>query len=293
MLREVLDGLNISPRGFYIDCTFGGGGHTRAILERLGSHGRLLAIDRDPEAITAGAALAGDPRLELVHERFSRLERVVMERGMLGKLDGVLVDLGVSSPQLGDPLRGFSFGTDGPLDMRMDSSCGVPAADWLNSATEREIADCLWRYGEERHSRRIAKRIVEARRSRPIETTRQLAEIVSRALPYRRGRIHPATRVFQAVRIHVNEELTELAGVMTQACAALAVGGRVAVIAFHSLEDRLVKRFFRGLARDTGDAAVSSRFTLVTRKPLRPSTGEIEANPRSRSARLRILERGA
>jgi 16S rRNA (cytosine1402-N4)-methyltransferase len=212
---------------------------------------------------------------------------------MLGKLDGVLLDLGVSSPQLEDPLRGFSFGTDGPLDMRMDVSCGVTAADWLNSASEWEIADCLWRYGEERHSRRIAKRIVEARRDRPIGTTRQLVEIVSRALPYRRGRIHPATRVFQAVRIHVNQELTELATVMAQACAALAIGGRVAVIAFHSLEDRLVKRFFRGLARDAGDANGGSRFNLITRKPLRPSAAEIDANPRARSARLRVVERSA
>lgn len=293
LLKEVIDGLNISAAGFYVDCTFGAGGHTRAILERLGPQGRILAADRDLQAISAGAELVGDTRVELVHERFSRLEHLVRERGMWGQINGVLLDLGVSSPQLREPSRGFSFSVDGPLDMRMDAASGISAADWLGAATEHEIADCLWRYGEERNSRRIAKRIVESRRDKAIDTTRGLAEIVTRAMPFRRGRIDPATRTFQAIRIQVNEELDELSAVLPQACGSLACGGRVAVIAFHSLEDRLAKRFFRDLRRTAAADAGGPQYAAVTRKPVRPSLDEVETNPRARSARLRVLERCA
>jgi 16S rRNA (cytosine1402-N4)-methyltransferase len=299
LLEEVLDGLAVKADGRYCDATFGRGGHSAAILGRLGPTGRLCAIDRDPEAIAAGhERFASDHRLTLVRGSFGKLEERVRAANLEGGLQGVLLDLGVSSPQLDEARRGFSFMQDGPLDMRMDNESGTSAAQWLARATEREIADVLFKLGEEKFSRRIARAIVTTRGSQPITSTRQLAELVAGAVPTREPGKHPATRTFQAIRIHVNRELEEIEAALPQAVNLLAPGGRLCVISFHSLEDRMVKRFIRREAQ--GDPIYAGlpdvppharpRLKLVGGAVM-ASEAEVAANPRARSAVLRVAER--
>ncbi|HET9817887.1 MAG TPA: 16S rRNA (cytosine(1402)-N(4))-methyltransferase RsmH [Rhodanobacteraceae bacterium] len=296
MRDAVLAGLALKPDGRYLDGTFGRGGHARAVLERLGPSGHLLLMDRDPDAVAcATREFGGDPRVAIRHSNFSEMADWAEVRG---GLDGVLLDLGVSSPQLDDATRGFSFQSDAPLDMRMDPTAGISAADFLARADEREIADVLFRYGEERMSRRIARAIVARRGEAPVATTRDLAELVERALGRRERHKHPATRTFQALRIRVNDELGSLEHALPAAAAALKPGGRLAVISFHSLEDRIVKRFIRG------EIAAPVRRGLppppVAAPPLRAvgrkhmaDADEIARNPRARSAVLRIAEKPA
>lgn len=283
--------------GIYVDATFGRGGHTRALLALLGRDSLVIAVDRDPEAIAAGMALAAeDARLRMVHGNFADLDEL-LDALSIESVQGVLMDLGVSSPQLDDAVRGFSFRHDAPLDMRMDTSRGPTAAQWLNTAEEADIARVLKTYGEERYARRIAAAIVAAR---PLATTGELAELVRSAQPRPTPGKHPATRVFQAVRMQVNDELGSLTRGLSAAFDRLAPGGRLAVITFHSLEDRLVKRFFRELASPPpvprgvpvrGDAA-APRARMVGRSRV-PGEAETAANPRARSARLRVLEKAA
>ena len=296
LLAETIESLNVKPSGVYVDCTFGRGGHSREILGSLGNGGRLIAIDRDPAAIAARSSLDDDKRLELVHEKFSRLEQILEGRQLGGQVDGILKDLGVSSPQLDDADRGFSFRFSGPLDMRMDPGNGQSAAQWLARATETEIRECLYELGEERFGRKIAKRIVEHRKIEAITTTFELVGVIEQVVARGKSRIHPATRTFQAIRLKVNSELEELAEGLRQATAAISVGGRIVVLSFHSLEDRIVKRYFRNVARGPDtllEPASPVRFRLIVKKPIRPSDVEIQRNPRARSARLRVLERVA
>lgn len=297
LLEEAVGALTVRPEGVYVDATFGRGGHSRLILERLGEAGRLIALDRDPEAIAAGKRLA-DRRFCLVHAPFSALTEVVAGCGV-SYVDGVLLDLGVSSPQLDDARRGMSFRFDAPLDMRMDTSGGTTAARWLAAAQTGEIRRVLRDYGEERFADAIAKAIVAARAKRPIETTRQLAELVEKAVRTREPGQHPATRSFQALRILVNQELEELSLVLPQAVSLLAGGGRLAVISFHSLEDRIVKRFLRNESRPPqlparlpirASELPQPRLKLAG-EPIRPSDAEVAANPRARSAILRVAQR--
>jgi 16S rRNA (cytosine1402-N4)-methyltransferase len=299
LLDEVLAGLAVRDDGRYCDATFGRGGHTAAILGALGPDGRVIAIDRDPEAIGYGRQRFGaEPRLTLIRGSFGRLEELVRAAGVDDGLQGVLLDLGVSSPQLDEAGRGFSFMQDGPLDMRMDNESGQNAADWLARAGEREISDVLGSLGEERYARRIARAIVEARRAAPIERTGQLAAIIARAVPTREPGKHPATRSFQAIRIHVNRELEALEAALPQAVRLLAPGGRLCVISFHSLEDRIVKRFIRREAQGDPvyaglpDVPPHARPTL-RRAGAAVTAGEAEVarNPRARSAVLRVAER--
>ena len=301
MLAEALEALRVRTGGRYVDATFGRGGHAAAILERLGPGGRLLAMDRDPQAVAAGRARFGaDPRFTIRHHDFARLEECVAALGWAGQVEGILLDLGVSSPQLDDPARGFSFRHEGPLDMRMDPTTGESAADWLARASETEIARVLRDYGEERHARRIARAIVAARREAPVDTTARLADIVAAACPGRERGKDPATRSFQALRIHVNRELDALAAVLAQAVRVLAPGGRLVVISFHSLEDRMVKRFMRraaqgeALPRKLPVRQAQDRRGVTLRlvgKARLPGAAEVAANPRARSAVLRVAER--
>jgi len=296
---EVLAGLAIRPGGRYCDATFGRGGHTASILGALGPDGRVVAIDRDPEAIRAGQRrFAGETRLTLIRGSFGPLEERVRAAGIEGELDGVLLDLGVSSPQLDEAARGFSFMQDGPLDMRMDNEAGQSAAQWLAKAGEREIGDVLRELGEERFARRIARAIVAARAVEPIERTGQLATIVAAAVPTREPGKHPATRSFQAIRIHVNRELEQLQAALPQAVRLLAPGGRLCVISFHSLEDRIAKRFIR--REEQGDPVYAGlpQVPPHARPRLKRVGGaivageaEVASNPRARSAVLRIAER--
>jgi 16S rRNA (cytosine1402-N4)-methyltransferase len=299
LLDEVLAGLSVRRDGCYCDGTFGRGGHTAAILAALGPAGRVFAIDRDPEAIAAGQVRFGaEPRLTLIRGSFDRLEERVRAAGLEGGLQGVLLDLGVSSPQLDEARRGFSFMQDGPLDMRMDHESGQSAAQWLARASEREIADVLHTLGEERFARRIANRLVAARVAEPITRTRQLADLVSAAVPTREPGKHPATRTFQAIRIHVNGEFEALEAALPQAVRLLEPGGRLCVISFHSLEDRIAKRFIQREIQ--GDAVYAGlpdipaharpKLRRVGTKVL-PTAAEIERNPRARSAVLRVAER--
>lgn len=292
---HVLEALAIRADGCYVDATFGRGGHAGAILGRLGEEGKLLAIDRDPEASVAAAKLfAGDPRATFVQARFSELGQHIAA----GSIDGILFDLGVSSPQLDDARRGFSFLRDGPLDMRMDPQSGESAASFLAHAGEREIAMVIARLGEDRHARRIARAIVAVRETAPVETTGRLAGIVAAAVPGREPGRHPATRTFQALRIHVNDELGEIERALPQAVAALAPGGRLVVISFHSLEDRIVKRFMRSASREDPAWAglpqlppgAQPRLRLVGRAVF-ADEAEVQRNPRARSAVLRAAER--
>jgi 16S rRNA (cytosine1402-N4)-methyltransferase len=296
---EVLAGLAVRADGRYCDATFGRGGHTAAILGALGPAGRVVAIDRDPDAIRAGQVqFAGEPRLTLVRGSFGQLEERVRAAGLEGELQGVLMDLGVSSPQLDEARRGFSFMQDGPLDMRMDNEAGQSAAQWLARAGERDIVAVLRTLGEERFSGRIARAIVAARAMQPIERTAQLAAIVAAAVPTREPGKHPATRTFQAIRIHVNGELDALEAALPQAVRLLAPGGRLCVISFHSLEDRIVKRFMR--REEQGDPVYAGlpgippharpRLRRVGRA-IDASDAEVARNPRARSAVLRVAER--
>jgi len=299
MAGEVLDGLDIRPDGIYIDCTFGRGGHSKAILEQLGVEGRLYALDQDPDAEEAGRVLERDEqRFGFERGSFAMLGLFAKRRGLSGKVNGILFDLGVSSPQLDDARRGFSFLRDGPLDMRMDTQSGTSAAQWLSEASMEEIAGVLWKYGEERFSRRIAAAIVRQRETRPLETTAQLADLVAGAVPFREKHKHPATRSFQAIRIAINHELDALESALESVIDVLAAGGRLVVISFHSLEDRIVKRFMRDMSRGDDfppDLPVTVRQLnpriRTVGKALRPAPGEVEANPRARSAVLRVAER--
>jgi len=300
LLDAVLDGLQIRTDGNYIDGTFGRGGHSRAILERLGPKGRLVAIDRDPRAREAvDDELSADPRFELVRGEIADLEKIAQRCGLDGRVDGLLLDLGVSSPQLDSAERGFSFQTDGPLDMRMDPESGRSAAEWLASVDERELKRVLREYGEEQAAARITSAIVRARRERPITRTRQLADIVASAKRRERGEWrHPATRAFQAIRIAVNDELGQLDRALDASIGLLRSGGRLCVISFHSLEDRRVKRFMRTHSleseqyRGLPEVPEQHRPRLrVVGKAVTPDEAEQAANPRSRSARLRIAER--
>ena len=296
---QVIGGLAIKPNGVYLDATFGRGGHSAAILERLGARGRLFALDLDPEAVAAARSRFGEePRFRIAQGSFAGLRRFADAWRVTGQVDGLLLDLGVSSPQLDDSDRGFSFMREGPLDMRMDPGSGPSAAQWLASAGEQEIAQVLRRYGEERHARRIARAIVAARAQAPITTTRELAQIVTAAVPAPGRHRHPATRTFQALRIQVNRELEALEAALRQSLEVLRAGGRIVVIAFHSLEDRIVKRFFRAHARGARlprglpvpDASQDGELRVLGRV-LRPTDTECAANPRARSARLRVAER--
>jgi 16S rRNA (cytosine1402-N4)-methyltransferase len=299
LLAEVLEGLCIRADGVYVDGTFGRGGHAGAILARLGPQGRLLAMDRDPEAVLSAQRQFGDdPRFEMEQGAFTMLNRLVSQRRLTGQVNGMLLDLGVSSPQLDDARRGFSFTDDGPLDMRMDPDAGLSAAQWLAQADEREISDVLFEFGEERHARRIARAIIRARETAPLRTTRQLAELVAAAVPQREPHKHPATRSFQAIRIFINRELEELQSVLEQAPGILAREGRLVVISFHSLEDRIVKRFirneYRGELSPPGLPVTGASHVPRLRpvgKAIRPGREEIAVNPRARSAVLRIAER--
>ncbi len=299
LLGPVLEGLNIKVDGCYVDGTFGRGGHSREILKRLGNNGRLIAIDRDPQAIAAvPASLAADPRFELIRGSFAQLETMLGERDLVGRIDGLLFDLGVSSPQLDEPGRGFSFLRDGPLDMRMDPDSGTAASEWLDSVDEKTLSRVLRQFGEETAASRIARAIVRARAQGPISRTAQLARIVEAAKPQRGRKIHPATKTFQAIRIAVNAELEQLEAVLAQALNVLRKGGRLCVISFHSLEDRIVKRFMRAASREPEqyrgmpDIPEAHRPKLVTvGKPVTATAEEIAANRRARSARLRVAER--
>lgn len=300
LLAEAVEALAPRVGGVYLDCTYGRGGHSGALLERVGQDGRVLAIDRDPEAVAAGLLVVErDPRLVIERASFTCLGRFLDARGVQ-KVDGIMFDLGVSSPQLDDPARGFSFQTDGPLDMRMSPDAGPSAAEWLSDASEADIARALFDYGEERHARRIARAIVREREVAPVDTTRRLVDIVTAASPGRERHKHPATRTFQAIRIQVNDELGQLREALGQVPARLVPGGRLAVISFHSLEDRIVKRFMRAQSRPPVmprglpvPAAMEAPPLRVVGKPLRPSPEECDRNPRARSAVLRVAERRA
>ncbi len=299
LVVEAVQALAIKADGVYVDGTFGRGGHSREVLARLGAAGRLIAFDRDPAAIAAGAALA-DARLTLVHTPFSALDEVLDDLGV-ERVDGVLLDLGVSSPQLDDAARGMSFRFDAPLDMRMDTSRGQTAAQWLAEASVGQIAEVLRDYGEERFAHAIAKAIVAARAGGAVATTGQLAAIVEKAVRTREPGQHPATRSFQALRIFINQELEELSRVLPSCAARLRSGGRLVVISFHSLEDRIVKRFMRDESRPVSLPArlpvraadlPAPRLKLVGRTT-RPTEAEVAANPRARSAVMRVTERSA
>jgi 16S rRNA (cytosine1402-N4)-methyltransferase len=299
LLQEALEGLSLRENGWYVDATYGRGGHSAEVLARLGSQGRLLALDKDADAVAHARERFGrDPRFVASHAGFESLAAVALPwlGGM--PLAGILFDLGVSSPQLDVPERGFSFAHDGPLDMRMNRDSGPTAAEWLASVSQSELVDVLFRFGEERRARQIGAALVRARAVEPLTTTRQLAALVAAHAGPQKGRLHPATRTFQAIRIALNDELGALERGLAQALTLLAAGGRLVVISFHSLEDRIVKRFMAREAR--GDEAYAGlpnvppharpRLALVG-KLVRPSPEEIERNPRSRSARLRIAER--
>jgi 16S rRNA (cytosine1402-N4)-methyltransferase len=306
LLDEVLAALQVRESGRYLDATFGRGGHTAAILERVGRQGRVVAIDRDPDAIRAGRERFGaegsleDGRLTLVMSPFSLLAQVVTEAGAVGGFDGVLLDLGVSSPQLDNAARGFSFVQDGPLDMRMNNASGMTAADWLAKAPERDIARVIREFGEERFAKRIARAIVAARSVAPIVRTAQLSQIVADAVPMREPGKHPATRTFQAIRIHVNQEFDEIEAALEGSLLALAPGGRLCVISFHSLEDGIVKRFMQKHSQEdpvyAGLPEVPAHARPKLRrvgKPIHPSAAEVDRNPRARSSIMRIAERVA
>lgn len=299
LLEPAVDALIGDPAGFYIDGTFGRGGHSRQILSVLHPQGRLLAIDKDPQAISAANKEFGtDPRFEVVQGSFSMLAALVESAGKMGEVNGVLLDLGVSSPQLDEAQRGFSFTQDGPLDMRMNPNEGQSAAQWLAGAAEQEIADVIYRYGEERFSRRMARAIVEQRKIASITSTLQLAEIVKQANPAWEKHKHPATRAFQGIRIYINRELEDLESVLAQALEVLSIGGHLVVISFHSLEDRMVKQFIDKQAKgDDFPAGVPVRTSDLSPrmkkigKAIKASDMEVARNQRSRSAVMRIAEK--
>lgn len=301
LLEEAIDNLIVSSNGIYVDATFGRGSHTKAILDRLGPDGRLIAFDKDPDAISYGQEyFARDKRLIIVHSSYARMQMVLHEAGVLGQISGILFDLGVSSPQLDNPDRGFSFTRDGKLDMRMDNTQGIDAMNWLAVVDEKELADVLWEYGEEKLSRRIAHAIVTKRAESPITTTAQLADIIKFATPKPKKpqEKHPATRSFQAIRIAINQELSELEHGLEQAFDALAVNGRLCIISFHSLEDRIAKQFIRQYEKGetlprglpVKETHFKSRLKTIG-KPIKAGEEELNVNPRARSAVLRIAEK--
>lgn len=299
LLQEALESLNIRPSGIYIDATFGRGGHSRAILQQLNDEGRLIAFDQDPEAVAfARQEFADESRLTIEHCNFNQVADVVEQYGLTGKIDGILMDLGVSSPHLDDAERGFSFMRSGPLDMRMDTSQGETAAQWLARVKPADLINVLKKYGEEKFAKRIATAIVDTRATREITETGDLAEIISNAIPVKEKHKHPATRSFQAIRIYINQELQALEQGLKGAISVLAKGGRLSVISFHSLEDRIVKRFMRDVSSrpklpaglPVMEADIEVPYRLVS-KPVTAGARELEVNPRSRSARLRVLER--
>ncbi len=297
LLHEAVDALNVRPDGIYVDGTFGRGGHSRLILEKLGQYGRLIALDKDPAALLEAWKIK-DQRFQIVHSGFAKLQEVLTGLGV-AQVDGVLLDLGVSSPQLDEAARGFSFRFDGPLDMRMDVTRGQTASEWLTTADEKEIGEVIKNYGEERFAKQVARAIVAAREGGVIATTRQLAEIVAKAVRTREPNQDPATRTFQALRIYLNQELEELSLVLPQCVSALAPGGRLVVISFHSLEDRIVKRFTREVSNpDTLPSRLPIRakelpvpVLRLVGKVVRASDAEVAANPRSRSAVMRVAEK--
>jgi 16S rRNA (cytosine1402-N4)-methyltransferase len=301
MLAEALEQMQLKKDGVYLDCTFGRGGHSRGILAELSGAGQLLALDRDHAAVHSEEArlMCEDPRFKLAHRRFSELEAVASQEGLLGHVDGILMDLGVSSPQLDTPERGFSFLRDGPLDMRMDDTSGISAQQWLAEVDEKELVRVLFEYGEERFAKRIARAVMERRVVSPITDTRQLAALIADAVPFIDKYKHPATRTFQAIRIEVNRELEELKEVLRQSIQVLKPGGRVVVISFHSLEDRIVKRFIRdeaGAKFDPGKLPIKevdiARGALIKiGKAIKAGKTELSENPRSRSAVMRTAER--
>ena len=301
MFAEALQQLAIKKDGIYLDCTFGRGGHSQGILDQLDPTGRLLAFDRDLDAVNSdyAQAMLEDKRFKLKHTRFSALENIVVSEGLTGKIDGILMDLGVSSPQLDNPERGFSFLREGPLDMRMDGNTGVTAAEWLANVDEKKLVTVLFEYGEERFARRIAHAIIEKRVEMPITTTRELAKLIEDVVPVREKHKHPATRSFQAIRIEINSELDELRAVLQQSARILKSGGRLVVISFHSLEDRIVKRFIRsesGAKYNPGklpirEDDIAKGILKKTGKALKAGQQEISQNSRARSAIMRIAER--
>lgn len=305
LLHETVEGLALKENGIYIDGTFGRGGHSRLILSKLADNGKLIAIDRDPKAV-AEAKKIQDPRFHIEHNTFSEILPICEKLGLAGKIDGILLDLGVSSPQLDDAARGFSFMKDGPLDMRMDNSQGLSAAEWLKQVSEQDLAWVLKTFGEERFAKKIAKAIVDYNKSavqnggKYLTRTLQLAELIAQTVPFKDKHKHPATRSFQAIRIFINAELDELEKVLASALAVLAPGGRLSIISFHSLEDRMVKHFMRkqsqGEAIPKGlplreDQIQRNQRLKVIGKAMMPSEDEIAQNPRARSAVLRIAER--
>jgi 16S rRNA (cytosine1402-N4)-methyltransferase len=300
LLQEAVDGLAITGDGCFIDCTFGRGGHSSLILSQLSESGRLIAIDRDPTAIAAAEKFKGDPRFLIEHEGFAALADIVEKHELTGKVDGILLDLGVSSPQLDEAERGFSFMKDGPLDMRMDTTRGQTAAEWLAVADVEDITWVLRTFGEEKHAWRIANAIVDTREESPLTRTGQLAKLIKTTAPQREIKKHPATRSFQAIRMYINSELEQIEKALAASLDVLAVGGRLVVISFHSLEDRLVKQFMkkhsqgkkvpRGLPISEEELNKGKKFSLIGRR-LKPSKTEVEENVRSRSSVLRVAER--
>lgn len=301
LFDEVLEAMQVKPDGVYVDGTFGRGGHAAAILQQLGERGRLIVMDKDPQAIAvARAQHADDARVTIIHDDYAQMKTHIQQQGFESQVDGVLLDLGVSSPQLDDASRGFSFQQNGPLDMRMNTDQGETAQQWLMNASEKEIADVLWQFGEERFSRRIARKIVEFRQQNPINDTATLATIIRECVPAGKEKKHPATRSFQAIRMRINHELEYVEQALANIFDVLKIGGRLLVISFHSLEDRLVKRFFklhstppklpRGLPLRQSELSVAIRLRLIG-KAIKAGAEEIAHNPRSRSAVLRIAER--
>jgi 16S rRNA (cytosine1402-N4)-methyltransferase len=300
LLAEAIDGLDIDPNGCYIDCTFGRGGHSSLILSKLSAQGRLIAIDRDPSAIRAAEKFKDDERFLIEHQGFANLADIAQQHALVGQVNGILLDLGVSSPQLDEAERGFSFMKDGPLDMRMDTSRGQTAAEWLAVADVEDITWVLRTFGEEKHAWRIANAIVDARVETPFTRTGQLAKLIKTTAPQREIKKHPATRSFQAIRMYINSELEQIEKALAASLTVLAEGGRLVVISFHSLEDRVVKQFMkkhsqgkkvpRGLPVTEEELNKGKKLQLIGRK-LKPSKSEVEVNVRSRSSVLRIAKR--
>ena len=283
MVEEVLENLVFKQNGKYIDCTFGAGGHSSEILKKISDTGALVSIDKDVQAtLNLSSYFTNDSRFRLINDSFSNIRNFFKDK----EVDGVLIDLGISSTQLDDPKRGFSFQSNGPLDMRIDTSKGQTAAEWINNASKKEIEDVLWILGQERASRKIASKICESREKRPVESTKELSDLIISCV-YKKTKKHPATNSFRAIRMYINNEIQELQGVLEAASYVLCCGGRLAVISFHSMEDRIVKRFFQGKDRKESDI----KFEYIRDKFLKPSDKEISANPRSRSAILRIAEK--
>ncbi len=299
MVSEIMAELIGNKNGIYVDGTFGRGGHSRALLEQLNDNGRLVVFDQDDQAIEMANQLSeNDARVRVVHGNFTGIHQDCVKHSQDGKVDGILLDLGVSSPQLDQEQRGFSFRLDGPLDMRMDRRIETTASDWLNRADEKDIADVIWRYGEEKFSRRIAKNIVEEREKKPLETTQQLVNIIKEAVPFYERNKHPAVRTFQAIRIHINQEIMVLEQFFETVLDVLKVGGRLAILGFHSLEHKAITRFIR--LHRPGNESVKDQFNIGTPKIPRlkriirhavPSSQEVRQNPRARSAILRIVEK--